>query len=325
MPARLSKFFHSRYAMLLAAVLMALAAWLTYASGELAPVCGDRGVALPSANCWLPSGPVSLWAGVGMELAVIAVMMAINRTYNLLRSLSMLFGVLYAFMAIATSELTAQFYTGPLLALTLACCVALMFGSYGRSDRRREVFLVFFMLSAGTATRHSFAVYIPVMALCCAQMRLMSVRTVVAALLGIVAPWWLLFGLGIVAPAGVHLPSPVALLSTINFSEGVQLAVTVSITAIIFVAAIVLDFFRTMAYNARARAYNGAIVAMGFVTILAMALDYNNVSSYIPTLNMCASLQAAQFFVIHRSERSWIGITSVIAVYAALFVWKILI
>ena len=59
MPARLSKFFHSRYAMLLAAVLMALAAWLTYANGGLAPVCGDLGVALPSANCWLPSGPVS--------------------------------------------------------------------------------------------------------------------------------------------------------------------------------------------------------------------------------------------------------------------------
>ena len=321
MPARITKFFHSRYAMFLAAVLMTLALWATWASGHMAAITGNRGIALPPAGSWL-AGPTDLWAAIASAFAVMGLLVYINRRFNLLRNLSTLFVVLFAAMTAATPDLGAQFGTGQLLAMVMGVCVVLMFGSYARPMRRREVFLVFLLLSAGTATQYAFAVYIPVMAVCCMQMRLGSLRTAVAALLGLVTPWWLLLGLGIVEPTELQLPRPANIFATINLEEGVQLGTTVLFTACLFIVAVALNFFRTMAYNARARSYNGTVLLMGFVTIVAMTVDYNNVASYVPVLNICASLQAAQFFVLHRTDRSWIAILCILLAYAGFYIWN---
>ena len=311
--------------MLLATVLMGLAAWGLFASGTMVHISGDRGIALPSANCWIASPYLSLWTGLAMCVAMIALLIFINRNYNLLRDLSMLPIVFFAFMMAATPELPAQFYTGTLLGVVVAVCIALMFGCYGRPDRRRRVFMVFFLLSAGVATQYAFVVYIPVMLMCCGQMRVLSARTVIAALLGVITPWWLLLGLGIVSPQQLHWPQLASVFSAFDMADSLQLAATALVTAIVFTTTFVLDFFRTMAYNARSRSYNGTIVLTGFITILAMAVDFTNMASYMAVLNMCAALQCAQFFIIHRTERSWLGIGGVLAVYVALYAWKILV
>lgn len=324
MRLKVTKYMHSRYAMLLAVSLMALAAWSTCFSGDFVRIAGDRGIALPSANCWIASADISYCAGLFLCVAIIAMIIFVNRSYNLLRDMSMLPIVLFAFMMAATPELSAQLYTGSVLCLTVSVCIALMFGCYSRPDRRRRVFMVFFLLSAGTATQYSFAAYIPVMLMCCGQMRILSLRTVIAAILGIVTPWWLMFGFGIVTPEELHMPEISSLFSKLGTADGLQLGATALATSIIFIASVALDFFRTMAYNARARSYNGTIVLTGFMTIVAMIADYNNMVSYMIVLNMCAALQCAQFFIIHRTERSWLGIAGVLAAYASLYLWKIM-
>jgi len=325
MPARITKFFHSRYAMLMASALMVLAAWSAFASGQTVRISGDSSIALPPVDAWIASGSTSLWMSVIANLAITGMLLYINHSYNLLRSLSMLFVVLFASMTAAIPGLSAQFHSGTLLALVLTCCISLMFGCYGRPRRRREVFMVFFLLSGGAAVQYAFVVYIPVMLLCCIQMRVMSARTAAAAVLGMVTPWWLLIGLGLIAPGDIHAPHITNLLSIIDFSDSIHLAVTALLTACVFTAAVVLDLFRTMAYNARSRSYNGTVVLTGFVTIIAMAADYNNAAAYMPVLNMCAALQAAQFFIIHRSAKSWIGISCLLTIYLALYTWTILI
>ena len=322
MPA--TKFLHSRYALFLAAALMLLAGWAAYESGCAMMLPADRGTALPSANMWISDAASSCVLALTVNLCIAGVLWYICRGYNLLRSMSTLFGVLFAFMEASTPELTTRFTTGLLLALAVCVCVALMFGCYGSPWKRRQVFLVFFLLSAGAATQYAFAVYVPVMILVALQMRVLTMRAIVAALLGILSPWWLLFGLGIVSPADVHLPEPTNIFSLVDLDEGLQLGVAAGFGACLFVMAVVLDFFRTMAYNARSRSFNGTIVLLGLATILAMMLDYRNMLSYMPLLNACSALQCAQFFIIHRKERSWIAIAGVLSVYVGLFIWNIL-
>ena len=321
MTARITDFFHSRYAAFAAVAVMIAAAWSAFAAGNPANLPVDPGPALPPAGCWLPA-EFSLWASIAANIALIGLLVFINRHFNLLRSLSALFVVLFAAMQTAIPELTSQFYTGTLLAVVLASYIALMFGSYMMPTQRREVFLVFVLISAGAATQLSFAVYIPVMLLCCMQMRVMSWRTLLAALLGIITPWWLLLGLGIVEPAQLRIPGTTDIFSIIDFSADPQSAATILLSAGVFTASVLLDFLRTMAYNARSRSYNGVIVLTGFVTIAAIAVDFRNAAAYLPALNMCAALQAAQFFILHRGERSWIGISCLLAAYLSLFIWK---
>ncbi len=323
MPDRITKFLHSRYAALPAGALMIAAAWSTHVDGSTPLQVDEGGIALPPAFTWLSDADVSTWAAIACNVAIMAALIILNNRYNLLRSMTMLAAVFFAAMQCATPHLTARFYTGPLLALVLLGCIGLMFGSYAQPWKRRQVFLVFFLLSAGAATQYAYAVYIPLMLVGCWQMRIMSPRTALAAAIGLVTPWWILLGLGIVSPADIRVPEPVKLLSYIDFSQGVHLGTTMVVAAVVFIAAIVLDFFRTIAYNARSRSYNGMIVLTGFFTILAIAIDYNNVACYVPLMNACAALQAAQFFVIHRSGRSWMGIAGLLTVYLSLYIWAI--
>lgn len=321
MPDKITKFLHSRYAALPAGALMIAAAWSTHVDGSTPLQVDAGGIALPPAFRWIAPADVSTWAAIACNVAIMAALIILNNRYNLLRSMTMLAAVLFAAMQCATPHLTARFYTGPLLALVVCACIGLMFGSYAQPEKRRQIFLVFFLLSAGMATQYAYAVYIPLMLLGCWQMRIMTPRAAMAAIIGLITPWWLLLGLGIVDPADIRVPEPVKLLSYIDFSEGMQLATAVVTAAVVFTASVVLDFFRTIAYNARSRSYNGMIVLTGFITILAMAIDYNNVACYIPLMNACAALQAAQFFVLHRSGRSWLGIAGLIAVYISLYIW----
>lgn len=322
----MERFLHSRTALFTAALLLLSAAWSAFASGDFIPHAANQGIALPSADGWLSNRLVSFGASMLANGLIMVLMLFLNKRFNLLREISALCCVLFAAMQIATPMLLAQLTTGPVLALVVGSCMALMFSCYADPSERRRVMLVFFLLSAGVATQYAYAVYVPVMLLCCWQMRVVSARMAVGVFLGMLAPWWLLVALGLFTPwqLDLHLPQWSDVFAVFTFEDGARLAVTLLLTGLVFVTAVVFDLFRTIAYNARARSYNGTIVLTASVTIVAMAIDYKNVTAYIPLLNMLAAMQGAQFFIIHRSERSWIGIVTLLAAYAGLYAWDIL-
>ena len=322
----MERFLHSRTALFTAALLLLSAAWGALASGNFIPPAGNQGIALPSADGWLSNPLLSFGASMAANGLIMVLMLFLNKRFNLLREISALFCVLFAAMQIATPMLLAQLNTGPVLALVVGACLALMFSCYANPDERRRVMLVFFLLSAGFATQYAYAVYLPVMLLCCWQMRVMSARAAVGIFLGLITPWWLLAAIGFLFPWQLHfhLPQWADVFAVFTFADGARLAVTLLLTGSVFVMAVVFDLFRTIAYNARARSYNGTIVLTAAITIVAMAVDYKNVTAYIPLLNMLAAMQGAQFFIIHRSERSWIGIVALLVAYASLYLWDIL-
>lgn len=79
----------------------------------------------------------------------------------------------------------------------------------------------------------------------------------------------------------------------------------------------------SIAYNAQARAYNGALTLVAFITIAAMAFNYNNLLAYLPLLNMCASYQITHYFVNHRYERQYAAVLGVCGAYVLLYLWRI--
>ena len=89
------------------------------------------------------------------------------------------------------------------------------------------------------------------------------------------------------------------------------------------VASVGLNVLKTIAYNARARSYNGALTLIALVTILAMLFDYNNLVAYLPLLNVCAAYQLTHYFVRHRFDRQYAAVLSVCAVYIMLYLWRV--
>ena len=79
--------------------------------------------------------------------------------------------------------------------------------------------------------------------LACVQMQVFNGRTLVAALIGIITPWWILLGFGIISPADIHLPVITSIFSVIDLNDTFLLLISVGFTAFLIVMSLVLNVF----------------------------------------------------------------------------------
>lgn len=321
--AALTRYIHSQgFAALILAVALpgVLGAYLF---GEFTPITGDKGFVIPSANEWILQPWADLVAALVANAAIVAMAGLTDKFFNVLRSNSALPLTIFAVLQLATPGLSVQFYTGTALALTAAGCLMILFSCYHSPTLTRRVFLIFLILSAACATQYCYALYIPVFLLGCAQMRIFNARTVVAALLGLITPWWIMGACGMLNPGNIRVPNLVSIFSVINRQMAVHLLVTIGLTSALLIGCFILNVMKTIAYNARARAYSGAFATLSLVTLAGMLIDYNNLISYIPLLNYCAAYEVAGYFSSHRGERTGVAVACIVLLYIILYICQI--
>ncbi|MDE6311448.1 MAG: hypothetical protein K2L96_06485 [Muribaculaceae bacterium] len=291
---------------------------------EYPALTGDAGFILPSAAEWVaPGWPNFVFALAGNCLLVLAAALT-SRFFNVLRSQTALPMALFAAFQLATPGLSGQVYTGLLLAVVVAGCMMLLFSCYRSAVRTRRIFLVFLALSACSATQYCFLVYIPIFLLGCGQMRIFNGRTITAAILGLITPWWIMAAFGLVSLEQLHMPELVNIFSRLTSTTAGLLLITVGLTSLLTVGSFVMNVMKTIAYNARARAYSGAIATVSLATLAGMVVDYQTIILYIPLLNYCAAFEVAGYFSSHRGERTGLGPLIIVASYIILFLCQIL-
>ena len=304
---------------------MIVATWLDYHAGRVTYIPGDKGFAVPSANDWISSPVTEMIVNRVIVGLIIVLSVYLNRAFNVLRAMTMLYVVFFAFFELATPNLLAQLTTSTVLCAVVLACMVLLYSCYGDTGRIRRVFLIFFFLSVAAASQYAFVVYIPLFLLGCAQMKILNLRTIGAASLGIVTPWWILLGFGLVSLGDLHIPRVVSIFDAINFNEAIALAVTVGLTVLLTLSAYMLTLLKSMTYNAKSRSFGSFIAVMTAMTIVAMVIDYTNITAYVTLLNFCAAYQLSHFFLLHKSEKSYIAVTIILAIYFVLYLWRTII
>lgn len=318
--ADITELLHRRSITTTLLILAMLATMIVERRGDVVEIVGSRGLALPSANEWLEPGAASMWLNLAMNVAIVGVIALLNKTFNILRSITSLWGSVFILMQVASPMIMGQFYGGTLLALLMGLITALLYSCYGLSTAgNRRVFLIFALLSAASFIQYAFMFYIPVMVLGMVQMRIFNARSLVAAAIGVLTAPWLLIGSGLVSLDQVHWPEFVSTLSEIATSKMIHSLVVVGITMALGLAALCGNFMRLLSYNAKYRSYNGFLAILLITTIILLLVDYNNLSIYVPLLNLAASFQIALFFANRRQRSSWIAIAALMVVYVALY------
>lgn len=290
---------------------VAYAAW---AAGMILPASANLGLGLPSPGTWLSPGVASLAVSLASLIAVGVLLIWMNKTFNILRSLTSLGATLFFFMVCGMPGLAAHFYGGTLLTLVAVLCMILLFTTYGTLDQQRHTFLVFMLLTLCGFFQISFLLYIPVFLVGCMQMRTTTLRTFIAAFLGIVTPAWILFGFGIVRPDMLHWPDMVMVWDVLDAEDMVKVLVEVGFVLICGISFMMANLLRILSYNSRVRAYNGFINLLWIATALFTVLNFNDFAFYFILLNLLTACQAAHFFSYHRNRRSYLPILLLIAV-----------
>lgn len=306
--------------------MLAVAALYTVLSGGLdnvLPSVGDQGFCFPSAGEWGLERWWSMGLNLGANAAIIVLMIVINKAFNVLRAMTWLEVGLFGIMQAAIPRELTTLNSGTIVCLCVAVCIYLIFSCYSEPRHVRTVFMAFLLLSLGATTQYCLALYIAVFWLMLAQMRIFSLRTFSASLMGIATVWIILFGFGIIKPTDLHLPSITGIFGAIDLRAAVYLVSLTGLTVLLLVFSLALNVFKTIAYNARARAYNGALTMLSLVTAIAMAADFNNLLAYLPLLNFCAAYQITHYFVNHRYDRQYIAVLAVGGAYIILYIWRL--
>lgn len=295
-------------------------------------VAGGGGVALPAATGIVTTfrvSPLSPAVAVRMALAAMAfsvlTMMVINRGFNILRTGSRLYIGLFALMVAGVPGAVSPAPFGFALVLLTLMSLLVMYTIYQQAASTRRIFLVFALFSAGSCVDYSFALFLPVWILGCGQMRCLSFKSFLAALIGVVTPYWILWGFGLVPLSGIRL-HPVAFPSAETFALYSPAALTaIAVTVITAVAVTLRNIVNVFGLNARTRAFNGILANLTFWAAMLVVVDFGSALVYIPTLAALTALQLTLYFRIDIKRRSYLTVLSLVIFYIAIFIWNRLV
>lgn len=320
---RLTRVLKSRGMTALIAMLAVVGAIAAYIAGAVTAVPGSKGLGLDSPNHWL-TGAASLNLAVLTYVVVAAMMVMVNRTFNLLRTLSLTFGAFFLLMVGALPMAMCQFYGGTLLVVLMLAAVSVMFTTFNNPSLTRRVFLAFFLLTAGALTQYGFVVYLPILLVGCGQMRIFRTRTFLAAAVGVVTPYWIAWGFGWITPATWHKPDFSSVFAAMSTAETVHFLVTEAVTIALLLTLTAINMIKIYSYNLRTRAMNGLIIVISAATALISGIDFTNMPFYYPLLCCCTAFQLGHFIRIRTERRSgYIMTLSVAVIYMALYIWRI--
>ena len=323
--ATITRILQSRAVAVFIACVCSVACWWAFHSNVVVDITGDRGLALTSPNHWIDSPTASMWTGIGLTLACALLMIVLNSTFNFIRSISAIYASVFILMQTASPDIAVQLYGGTVLAFTSLLCTIMLFSCYNGAGGNRRIFLIFFLLSLGGTCLYSFIYLIPVFFIGLLQMRILSLRTFVAALLGLLTPIWILCGFGIISIDSLRIPQFTSIFTSIDTGEALHLVFIVAVTAAIGIGSWALNFTKLIAYNARNRAFNGFIAILTVASLLMMLVDYSNILCYLPLFNICAAFQAGHFIAVRQRAYGYISICCLWAIYISFYLWRMLV
>lgn len=324
-PRKLTQALQSRGTAIVAALLLAGGALWAYLTADLTPIVGSQGIALPSPNLWIPDPEVSLWVNVGAIIVLAVMMVVVNGLFNFIRSLSIGYATLFLFMELSEPDDLSQFNGGVLMLAGVLVCMPLLFSAFANPQATRRIFLLFFLLSAGMAVYYGFLFLLPLFLIGMLQMRVLKWRPLLAAVLGIITPWWIMVGFGIIDVTKLAWPEFTGIFAGFDPEEAIHGVVIAAVTGFLSIAAWVMNFTKLITYNAKTRAMNGFVSLGALAAMLMMAFDYSNFPAYMSVLNCFTAYQIGHYIAIRQPDNGYIFSLTIMVVYVSFYIWRVII
>ena len=293
----INEIFNGRGFMLLCALAMVAVTAFALAMGVEPSSIQGKGLFFSLHGIIIAAGPLSAGINVLCLLATGAILLALNKVFAFIRSVTHLFVSAFFLLQIANPSGLVAFNAGTLLCLVAAMTLLPLFASFQDSHAQRSIFLIFALVAAGAMFHHGFLVLIPAYLLGFANMRALGLKGLLAMLFGLVTPFWIVLGLGIASPMDITAPSwwPVSV-PRLDLSTMV-IAATI-VLGLVLAAANLLTILN---YRMQTRVYNVFFIILLVTAVIASCLDYRDVAVFLPLLNLMVAVQVAQAHVLRTS------------------------
>lgn len=266
------------------------------------------------------------WAANTALLGVTAVMLSIvNKEFRIVNgSDTILIGM---FLVLSSSNVwtSGLFTSSGFMALVNLICIYILFGCYRQRNATREIFIIGTILSIGSIFEYAFIFMMPLYILGALMVKCLSVKAVIAFIMGILAPYWIAVGFGLLPPESLKFPELSNVFGVFASKSDMFVGLlNVGITLLITLMLALTNSVRLYAGNSKRRIFNMVINVMGIATLICMIFDFDNLTTYLVTLYLVMAVQLGNLFELRNIHRGGWWLLSLSLLYAAGFVMMII-
>ena len=287
---------------LIACLLMSLGAWLRI--GPASPGDAIPGICLPSPAEW-DIIPVWSWAINTFTILILTLgTILYGRYYNSIKGARNILAIVFPLMTASDPYLMVSLGT-PTLLCAASLAIWWILGSTFRSENATQaIFVVATVIALGTMIQYAFLILIPVTLVNLIFLKIFRWREIGAFIMGLVAPYWVGVGLGLLPLDSFHLPTPHhVLLAHLEPGDTVPVLVGTGFAILIGLLIGLNSTIKLYAGNSGVLALNLTIAVTGLGCVAAIFLDYTNLEAYLTTLYMTVAVQIAHLFGLWRVPR----------------------
>ena len=281
---------------------------------------GESGICLPSPNLW---DIVPIWSwGINTFLlgAIAAGLFFLNRYYNFIRSTEPVLSTMFLVLAASNPWNDTHLSAATIICAVNILCLAVLFSCYRKQNATQEIFIIATFLSIGSMCQYAFLPFIVPMVAGAIIMKAFRLKELCALLMGLIAPYWMGVGLGLIPLDSFTMPEISNLFT--GFAATPDLLMLFLSVGIAGFIGLVLGFnnsIKLYAGKSRINALNMAISLTGVMSMICIIIDFTNMMAYLTTLFFTVAVQIANLCALWPIKREWLVGAVPALIYIILF------
>ncbi|MCM1318885.1 MAG: hypothetical protein NC217_00700 [Muribaculaceae bacterium] len=309
------------FGLCLAIIIYAAMAVCSFTIHPDIPLDGSLGVCLPSPNEWDMSPNLSF--GINICLTALCVLLAIglNARFNIVPGTGLLYAVTFLVTIGAIPWIDQRLSSAIIITTVVLVCTHLLFALYGRRHAAQGMCVIFSLLSWGSMVQYAFVLIIPLFLLGAIFLNILRLRELVGIILGILCPYWIMLGLGVISIDSIGLPQLTNLFK--GFTAPGLLFYLMLGQGIISLLTLILTASNAMAPSMSGqqhRSYLSFLNLMSIAMVWFMLFDSTNLLAYTGTLALCFGYQTALFAANPRNKLAYLPVVVALPAMIAIFI-----
>lgn len=281
---------------------------------------GELGLCLPSPNTWNLLRGAGWFANAVLIFLSAAVIGSANKKYNFIPEAEPIMPLALVLLAGCNAITTASLSTSTLLLFSNVLCLFIVFSTYEERNATREFFVIATFPSIGSMFQYAFLIMIPVYIGAGLLMKSFRIREFIAFVAGLVSPYWIAMGLGLVSPDSFRLPGSLILFSGGEVDHDIFLTLlSAGIMAIVGFILSLYNGVRLFSRNSRLRCMHMSLNLLGYVSVLAIIFDFTNFTSYFGSLALWTAIEIATTLYLYDIRRPQLALLILLASFLPLY------
>lgn len=281
-----------------------------------------------SIEAWIPGNILSYIINQIIIITCALLLSRINNLYALIRSHTNLPIFFFLLFQCCNPSLAKPLNSDSICTLLFILCLFILFGAYQKNNSQKYACGIALLITTGAFLNPLFIYFIPIFCIGLYYMRSLSAKSVLALLLGIIIPFYIIFSISWVFNRTLNLQAmytpllPPFSLEPENYTF--DRLIRIIPTALVGLFCAIVSIRNNYNNKIRTRAYNRFINTVSVILATFIFFRIELVNNYILLLNVCVAIQASHFFTNTKTRFASFLFYIVLVIYLTSFIWILL-